>query len=87
VQPTHAIRSDMFRLSLRDGREESGRRRRSPYISTLRVPRARYREGNIVDGSGWIAKRLAHLRSLLDGEVSDEDRRSIEAEIADLSTE
>jgi len=43
--------------------------------------------GNIIDGSGWIAKRLAHLRSLLDGEVSDEDRRSIEDEIAVLSKE
>jgi hypothetical protein len=43
--------------------------------------------GNVIDGSGWIAKRLAHLRSLLDSELSDEDKGSIEDEIAVLSKE
>jgi hypothetical protein len=44
-------------------------------------------EGNIIDGSGWIAKRLLHLRTLLHGDVSDEERRLIEREIDALSKE
>jgi hypothetical protein len=63
---------------------------RPPGITgTLRLA-VRYRdsvESSIVDGSGWIAKRLTHLHSLLDGDLSDEDRRAIEEEIAALSNE
>jgi hypothetical protein len=44
-------------------------------------------ESSIVDGSGWIAKRLTHLHNLLDGDASEEDRRAIEEEIAVLSKE
>jgi hypothetical protein len=44
-------------------------------------------ESSIIDGSAWIAKRLTHLRKLLDGDVSEEDRRAIEEEIAVLSKE
>jgi hypothetical protein len=44
-------------------------------------------ESNIIDGSDWIAKRLSHLRSLLDADVSEEDRKAIEEEIAVLSRE
>jgi hypothetical protein len=44
-------------------------------------------ESSIVDGSGWIAKRLTHLHRLLEGDVPDEDRRAIEEEIAVLSKE
>jgi hypothetical protein len=43
--------------------------------------------GHVVNGDRWIAQRLAHLRGLLDGEVSDEQRKTIEAEIAALSHE
>jgi hypothetical protein len=43
--------------------------------------------GNVVNGDRWISQRLAHLRELLAGEVSDEQRKAIEAEIAVLSRE
>ena len=43
--------------------------------------------GSVVNGDRWIAQRLAHLRGLLDGDVSDEERKAIEAEIATLSQE
>jgi hypothetical protein len=43
--------------------------------------------GHVVNGDRWIAQRLAHLRELLDGELSDEQRKAIEAEIAALSRE
>ena len=44
-------------------------------------------ESGVVDGSGWIAKRLTHLQSLLEGDASEEDRRAIEEEIVVLSRE
>ena len=43
--------------------------------------------GHVVNGDRWIAQRLAHLRELLAGELSDEQRKAIEAEIAVLSQE
>jgi hypothetical protein len=43
--------------------------------------------GAVVNGDRWISQRLAHLQELLAGEVSDEQRKAIEAEIAVLSKE
>lgn len=41
----------------------------------------------MIDGERWIAERLAFLNQLLDGEVSDEQREAIQAEIQTLEGE
>lgn len=43
--------------------------------------------GRIIDGESWIAQRLMFLRERLDGDLSDEERRAVEAEIEALSKE
>ncbi len=41
----------------------------------------------VINGDRWIAQRLAHLREVLHGDLTDEQREGIEAEIALLSKE
>lgn len=41
----------------------------------------------IIDGEGWIADRLKFLRERLSEDLSDDDRRAVEAEIEALSQE
>jgi hypothetical protein len=41
----------------------------------------------VVNGDRWIAERLAHLQTLLAGELSQAQREAIESEIAALNKE
>jgi hypothetical protein len=41
----------------------------------------------VMDGDRWIAERLEYLRGLLGGDISDEQRQTIEAEIEVLRKE
>ena len=41
----------------------------------------------IVDGDDWLKRRLAHLRELLDTDLSPEARQEVELEIALLTDE
>jgi hypothetical protein len=41
----------------------------------------------IIDGQRWIAERLKFLRERLSADVSDDERRAIEAEIGALLNE
>ncbi|HYH48724.1 MAG TPA: hypothetical protein VEG38_04160 [Acidimicrobiia bacterium] len=41
----------------------------------------------VIDGDDWIEKRLKSLRERLAGDVPDEERQTLEAEIAALSNE
>jgi hypothetical protein len=43
--------------------------------------------GQIINGNRWIAERLKFLRSRLAEDVSDDDRKAIEAEIEILTQE
>ena len=42
---------------------------------------------SVVNGDRWISQRLQHLRDLLRGDLSEEQRQAAEAEIATLSNE
>ena len=42
---------------------------------------------SVVNGDRWIAERLAHLQTLLAGELSQAQREAIESEIAALNKE
>jgi hypothetical protein len=41
----------------------------------------------VINGDRWIAERLAYLKGLLGGDVPDEQRQAIEAEIEVLKKE
>lgn len=41
----------------------------------------------MIDGDRWISERLAFLRGALNGDLSEDQRQAIEAEIATLRTE
>jgi hypothetical protein len=43
--------------------------------------------GSVINGDRWISERLAFLRSRLEADISDEERTTIEKEIAVLSEE
>ena len=42
---------------------------------------------HIINGDQWITARLAYLRELLTGDLTDEQRKTVEHEIAVLSKE
>jgi hypothetical protein len=41
----------------------------------------------VIDGDAWLAERIAFLRGLLDGEISEERRAAIEKEVEQLESE
>src|SRR5947208_938633 len=43
--------------------------------------------GHVIDGDHWITERLAYLRALLQRDLGDDERRTVEDEIAVLSKE
>ena len=43
--------------------------------------------GSIINGERWISERLEFLRSRLTGDISDDERRTVEAEIETLARE
>ena len=43
--------------------------------------------GSVINGDRWIAQRLAFLRSRLEADISDEERKAIQDEIAALEQE
>jgi hypothetical protein len=43
--------------------------------------------GSVIDGEDWINKRLKFLRERLSGDLTDGERRTVEAEIEALSNE
>lgn len=41
----------------------------------------------VIDGDRWIAERIAYLKGVLEGELSSDQRKAVEAEIDRLSKE